>query len=159
MKGCKKGLGNIYVALVVTGLLVFVTVMIVNNFNGKSTVKGSDSNSGVYFTYEGTEYQVYIARWPEKTTPGDSVVVMPDDEEYKLIEDREFISRYGVHDGYCDCFVLGRELGDEITVTMNLTGEPREYNFQLGKYEGIDEEILYILGEGIWGYALATNQL
>lgn len=161
MKGDLKERAALCVTFVLSFVIFFVASMLVNNSGEKSAILGSEDGSGVYFTYEGTTYQVFIIKeMGEYWTYEDLAICIPDDYEYSTEEDKEFCQRYDLYNGYCDCIVEYVKLGETVTVTMNLSGEPKEYTLNLEQFNNRDiNEVLYISGEGIRGYAFAINKM
>lgn len=143
-------------------LFILVCVFIGGMYKTTYNLKGSDDKNGVYFIYNGVEYQVFIQKTREEfelsnTTNG---LLIPDNNQYTKNENQDFCKTYDVHNGHCDCYIKLEDLNQDITVNMNMTGKPLEYNFELYKYENRDpKEIVYIRNEKFKGYGYATNKL
>lgn len=144
-------------------ILALIMVYVGSNFsNGRLTVQGSNNRHGVYFMYEGIEYQVFIIKQlGEDYNASDITMCIPDEDSYNILEDKTLIEKYDLWTGYCDCYKRKDSLNGEITVTMNMYGTPEEYSFNLFRYDERDvKEVVYLLDEkGVHGYGFATSKL
>ncbi len=159
IKGANSKIFNtIFVAL--AAILISVGTYLFFSSKG-IPIQGSDDLHGVYFTYKGTKYQVFMLPWEEGSMDSlNKTILIPDDEKYEIKEDKNFLEENNLWNGKCDCYKKLDKMSGKLTVTMNLTGKPQEYTFYMYGYENRNKtEVVYLSdGKGAHGYGFSTKQ-